>query len=176
MFTKSKIILSCLALGLAAVPAAAQQVGGGIAVGAAIKDTSGGAVGTVSKVDGEFVIVKTDKHEVRVPASSFTPTADGLLFGLTRDQLNAQVDQALAAANAKLVVGAAVTGSGGANAGTIEAIDDQYVTLKLPSGAAVRLPRAAVAAGPNGVVTSLTAAELEAAAKPAAEAAAATPK
>lgn len=167
MINKSKLFLTCLALGLAA-PVAAQQ-------GSAVKDTAGGDVGTITRVDGEFYIVKTDKHEVRLPTSSFTKTDAGYLFGLTRDQLNAQVEQALAAANAKLTVGATVTGAGGAEVGTIDAVDDHFVTLKLPTGAAVRLPRKAVAAGPNGVVTSLTAAELQAAAG-AAPAAAAQPQ
>lgn len=165
MIKTSKLFLATLTLGLAA-PAFAQQ-------GGAVKDTAGGEVGTIARVDGDHYIVKTDKHEVRLPASSFTKTDAGYLFGLTRAELNAQVDQALAAASAKLTAGAAVSGAGGANVGTIQAIDGQYVTLKLPSGAAVRLPRTAVAAGPQGVVTSLTLAELEAAAKPAGNAPAA---
>ena len=165
MINKSKLFLATLALGLAA-PALAQQ-------GAAIKDTAGGDVGTIARVDGDHFIVKTDKHEVRLPASSFTKTDSGYLFGLTRAQLNAQVDQALAAANAKLVPGAAVTGAGGAAVGTIQEIDAQFVTLKLPSGASVKLPRNAVAAGADGVVTSMTLAALEAAAGPAVEAPAA---
>jgi preprotein translocase subunit YajC len=102
---------------------------------------------------------------VRLPARSFTPAEGGLLFGMTQAQLNAAVEEAKAAANAKLVAGAAVTGAGGASVGTIQAVDAESVTLKLSGGGAVRLPRSAVGAGPNGVVTSLTAAELEAAAK-----------
>ena len=50
-------------------------------VGMTVKDTSGGVVGTVTKVEPGFVVVKTDKHEVRLPATSFTPHEGALLFG-----------------------------------------------------------------------------------------------
>ena len=136
----------------------------GMAVGAKVSDANGGEVGSISKVDGQFVVVKTDKHEVRLPVTSFTAHNGGFLFGMTRDQLNAEVEKTLAAANAKIVAGASVTGSQGGNVGTIEAIDDQFVTVKLVSGQKVRLPRAAVAPGPNGAVIGMTVAELEAAA------------
>jgi preprotein translocase subunit YajC len=152
-------------------PAPAGSVIAGFNVGATVKDTAGGVVGTVSKVDAQNVTIKTDKHEVPIPRTSFTATKDGLLFGMTRDQLNAAVDAQLAQAAAKMVVGATVLGKAGGTAGTIEAIDDQYVTIKLTSGASVRLPRSAVGAGPNGPVIGLTADELEAAAKAAAPAA-----
>jgi preprotein translocase subunit YajC len=167
MSIRKSIAVTAFVLGLAAAaPAAAQHAG--ISAGAMVKDTAGAEVGTVARVDGDHYIVKTDKHEVRLPASSFTPAEGSLLFGMTQAQLNAAVEQAKAAADAKIAVGAAVTGAGGANVGTIEAIDAEFVTLKLSSGGAVRLPRSAVAASDKGVVTSVTAAELEAAAKGAA--------
>jgi preprotein translocase subunit YajC len=185
MMKQEAIVLASLALA-AAAPAAAQTPGttpatpgtaaqapgaaASIAAGAIVRDTAGGEVGTVTKVDGQYLILKTDKHEVKLPVSSFTPAAGGLLFGLTRDQLNAEVDRTLAANNAKIAPGAAISGAAGTPLGTIEAVDAQFVTVKLASGGSVRLPRASVAAGATGVVTSLTAAELQAAAaQPAAE-------
>ena len=135
-----------------------------VAVGAKVSDANGGEVGAISKVDGQFLILKTDKHEVRLPVTSFTAHNGGFLFGMTRDQLNAEVEKTLAAANAKIVTGASVTGSQGGNVGTIEAVDDQFVTVKLVSGKTVRLPRVAVAPGPNGAVIGMTVAELETAA------------
>jgi preprotein translocase subunit YajC len=177
------IFLASLGLGLAA-PAAAQPpaptpapapAAGAIAVGMAVKDASGGDVGTVTKVDGQFLVVKTDKHEVRLPATSFTPHNGTLLFGMTRDQLNAETERALAAAAAKIVAGAAVSDSAGGAVGTITAVDAQWVTVKLTSGTEVRLPRAAVGVGTNGVVVGSTAAQLEAAAKASAPAPASTP-
>jgi preprotein translocase subunit YajC len=157
----------------APAPAPAASAVAGFNVGSVVRDTAGGEVATVTKVDAQNVTVKTDKHEVALPRTSFTATANGLLFGLTRDQLNAEVEKALSAASAKIVVGATITGTGGSAVGTIEALDDQFVTVKLASGKSVRLPRSAVGAGPNGPIVGTTVEQLEAAAAQAAPAPAA---
>ena len=82
MIRKSAVLLSSLGLALAAVPAAAQQApASAITVGMAVKDTSGADVGTVTKVDGGNLMVKTDRHEVLLPATSFTPSNGTLLSG-----------------------------------------------------------------------------------------------
>lgn len=170
-----KLILSAVPLAVAASVTGLQPVvaqgaapSAAVSAGARVTDANGGEVGTISKVDGQFVVLKTDKHEVRLPVTSFTAHNGALLFGMTRDQLNAEVEKTLAAASAKIVAGAAVSGSQGGNVGTIDAIDDQFVTVKLASGKKVRLPRSAVAPGPNGAVIGMTVAELEAAAAAAA--------
>ena len=143
-----------------ATPAAAA-----ITVGATVKDTQGGVVGTITRVEGGHLVLKTDRHEVTLPVSSFTATDDGALFAMTRDQLNAEVDKAKAAADAQIVAGATVRGAAGAVVGTIEAVDAEFVTVKLTSGTTIRLPRNAVAGSPNGPVTGMTAEQIEAAAK-----------
>lgn len=130
--------------------------------GQQVIDTSGAAVGTVVRVDGGNVIVKTDKHEVALPKTSFTPNEGKLLFGMTQAQLNAEVEKNLAAAAALIAPGANVKGSAGAVVGTIDAVDAEFVTLKLQSGALVRLPRNAVAAANGEVVIGMTAEELQA--------------
>jgi preprotein translocase subunit YajC len=160
MRSKLSLMLTGLALAAVSVPAAAA-----VTVGATVKDTKGGVVGTITRIDGANLILKTDRHDVTLPVSSFTATAEGALFAMTRDQLNAEVDKALEAANAQIVAGATVKGAAGATVGTIEAVDDQFVTLKLASGTSIRVPRGAIAAGPDGPVTSLTADQIEAAAK-----------
>lgn len=169
------LFLASLCVGLAApvaaqAPAAPPAAGAPITVGMAVKDTQGGDVGTVIKVEPGFVTVKTDKHEVRLPDRSFTPNKGVLLFGMTRDQLDAATEQAEAQMAAKIAPGAAVSDSTGAPVGTISAVDAQFVTVKLASGAEVRLPRSGVAAGANGVVVGSTAAQLQAAAAAAASA------
>jgi preprotein translocase subunit YajC len=160
------IALSLSTAGLAGsayaqAPAAAPA----IAPGMAVKDTSGGDVASVVRLDGQFVIVKTDKHEVRLPATAFTPNKGVLLFAMTRDQLNAEVEKSLAAAAAKIAPGASVSDPSGGAVGTLTAVDAETVTVKLASGALVRLPKSGIAAGPNGVVVGATAAQLEASAK-----------
>ncbi len=146
-----------LALAAVSIPAAAA-----VTAGATVKDTAGGVVGTIVKVEGDHLLLKTDRHEVRLPVASFTATADGALFGMTQAQLNAEVDKAAAAAAAQIVAGATVKGPAGAVVGTIEAVDSQLVTLKLTSGKSIRLPRSAVGGGPNGPVVGMTAEEIEA--------------
>lgn len=145
-------------LGMAS-PVTAQKVGSEV-VGPA-----GEMVGTVKALDEQYLIVLTDRHEVRLPKTSFTPHEGKLLFGMTRDQLNAETDKAIAAAASQLVPGALVKGSTGASIGTIDAIDASFVTLKLVGGQLVRLPRSAVGAGVDGPVIGMTAAQLDAAVK-----------
>ena len=163
-----KIFLPALSLALAAlaVPTSAALADSAAApaamqAGAKVSDTQGGEVGTITAVDGQYVTLKTDKHEVRLPVSSFTAVENGFIMGMTRDQLNAAVDSSLAKAQSLVAVGAVVKDTAGGTVGTIEALDEQYVTVKL-SKSSVKLPRSAVAATPNGPVIGATAAELEA--------------
>jgi len=163
---RKMLFAASLSLAAMAAPAAAQpSAAPAISAGMAVKDAQGGEVGTVARVDGQYYVIKTDRHEVRLPASSFTPSNGALLFGMTRDQLNAEVEKALTASAARIAPGAAVADQAGGAVGTITAVDAESVTVKLASGTLVRLPKAAVAAGPGGAVIGSTAAQLEAAAK-----------
>ncbi len=152
---RSIAVLS-LTAALPMVPSFAQTAG------QQVVDTSGATVGTVVRVDGGNVIVKTDKHEVALPKTSFTPNESKLLFGMTQAQLNAEVEKDLAAAEALIAPGATVKGSAGAVVGTIDAVDAEFVTLKLQSGVLVRLPRKAVGAGNGEGLIGMTADELQA--------------
>ena len=144
-----------------AAPLAAQTAG------MQVLDAKGGVVGTVSGVMGDHVVVKTDRHEVRLPKASFTVDQNKLLFGMTQAELNAATDKSLAEAAAALVVGATVKGSAGATVGTIDAIDTEFATIKLASGKLVRIPRTGLGASAEGAVIGLTADQLEAQAAPA---------
>ena len=139
-----------------AVAAAASEVTPGMQV----VDPSGGAVGVVTSVKGDNVVLKTDKHEVQLPLSSFTAHEGKLLFGMTAAQLNAETEAALAAAESAVAVGAQVFGSEGAAVGQIEALDEEYATIKLSAGTSVRIPRSGIRGAPNGAVIGLSAAEL----------------
>ena len=139
-----------------AVPSIAQTAG------MQVVDTTGGAVGTVVSVSGDNVVIKTDKHQVALPKTSFTAHEGKLLFGMTQAQLNAETEKSLAAAAASIAAGATVKGSAGSVVGTIDTLDAESVTIKLQSGSLIRVPRSGVAAGGDGVVVGLTAEELEA--------------
>lgn len=160
----SALSLTALAALAAPAPAFAQaaQAAANVTVGAKVSDTSGAPVGTIAKVEGGTAVVKTDKYEVPVAVASFGKGKDGLVLGITQAQLNASVEQAQAQAEALMAVGATVHDTQGGTVGTITAMDDTLVTVKLPSGAEARLPRSAFAATAQGPVVGTTAAQLEA--------------
>ena len=152
------VALASASLALAG-PAFAQA--GGFTDGAEVLDSSGNPVGTVTAVSGDVVTVKTDKLEANLGKASFAVQDGKLYIGLTQAQLNETVEKDKAAAEASLAVGAAVKDSAGAAAGTIESIDTEFVTLKLPSGKSVRIPPAGIAGSSSGAVVGLAVAELE---------------
>ncbi|MFL6730349.1 MAG: hypothetical protein ACJ8E3_06600 [Sphingomicrobium sp.] len=128
-----------------------------------ITDSSGAPVGSVTAIQGDNLLVKTDKHEVALPKSSFTVSEGKLLFGMTRVQLNAEVEKSLAAADAAIKPGATVNGAQGTAVGTIDTTDASLVTIALESGQKIQLPRSAVRGNADGTVSiGLTAAELQA--------------
>lgn len=137
--------------------------------GTQVLDPNGGLVGTVVSTHDKELILKTDRHEVRLPLASFTLHQGKLYFGMTREALNQETDELLAKSEANLLPGSEVRGTSGALAGHIEAIDDAYVTLKLVSGEMVRLPRSAVAPGKKSAVLGISASELQQLASQAAE-------
>jgi preprotein translocase subunit YajC len=128
--------------------------------GMQVVDPSGGAVGTVTGVKGDMLILKTPKHEVRLPLASFTADQGKLLFGMTAAQLDAATEQAMAAAKAAVTPGANVYGSDGTLAGTIESIDETLVKIKLADGKSVRIPRNGVSGSDKGAVLGVTTAKL----------------
>lgn len=130
-------------------------------VGATVTDPQGGQVGEITAIDGDHLMLRTDRHQVRLPVASFTATDTAVLFGLTRDQLNAQVDQALSQAQLAIAVGAILHDRNGAVVGPVEATDAETITVRLGEQQ-IRLPRTAVAPAPNGLVTGATLAELQA--------------
>jgi preprotein translocase subunit YajC len=163
----ASIALAAVGIAAPSAPALAQAAAASIAPGMQVVDTSGGTVGTVTGVKGDLITIKTDKHEVALPKTSFTPSNGKLLFGMTQAQLNAETEKSLAAALAAVAPGATVKGSGGTVVGTVDAVDAETITVKLQSGSLVRIPKSGISAGSDGVVVGLTAEELQAQAGPA---------
>jgi preprotein translocase subunit YajC len=146
-----------------ASPAFAQA--DGFTIGAQVLDSSGSPVGTIVAVNGDVVTVKTDKVEAPLGKASFAQQDGKLYIGNTQAELNALIEQSNAAAAASLAVGAPVKDSTGANAGMIETIDADFVTIKLASGKSVRLARNGIVGSANGAIVGATAADLEASAQ-----------
>ncbi|MGN6155881.1 MAG: hypothetical protein ACTHN4_09125 [Sphingomicrobium sp.] len=155
-----RLVSLAFAAALAASPlalsAAAAATPAEVKPGMQVVDPSGGAVGMVAGVKGDSLILKTGTHEVQLPLASFTANQGKLLFGMTAAQLQA----AMASAQASVAAGANVYGSDGTLAGTIESIDDNLVTIKLASGASVRVPRNGVSGSAKGASLGITTAKL----------------
>lgn len=151
-----------VALAVPTAPAAAQAPAA-ITIGMQVTDPAGAPVGTVKAIQGDDLLIVTDKHEAVLPKASFTPADGKLLFGMTQAQLNTEIEKAGAAADAAIVAGATVKGSDGAVIGTIEAVADSGVTIALPSGKKVQVAKSSVRGNADGsVAIGLSAAQIEA--------------
>jgi preprotein translocase subunit YajC len=134
-----------------------------ITVGANVVGPGGNPVGTIAQAGADFAVVKTDKHEVRLPKTAFAARPEGgLVIGLSRDELNASVEQALAKLTELMKPGSTVYGTQGGTIGTIDKVEAELVTVNLASGKAVRLPKSGFAPGPQGLVVGFTVEQLEA--------------
>ncbi|MBV9882269.1 MAG: hypothetical protein JO276_04610 [Sphingomonadaceae bacterium] len=165
MNVRKSLALSVAVLTLPlAAPGLAQQPG--LHVGATVTDPQGGTVGTIAAINGANLILHTDRHDIPVPVTPFTATPNSVLFGMTQAQLDAAYEQAQAAAAQAFAVGAILRDSAGVVVGPVTALDAATVTVRIDANV-VRLPRAALAASPNGLVTGATRAQLLAASVPA---------
>lgn len=148
--------------GAAAAPA--------LAVGAMIYDPQGGEVGKIDSVTNDAVVVDTGTYKATLPKSAFGAGSKGPSVTITKAQINEQVaaatQKASAALDAALVAGAEVKGKAGAPIGTIKEVTAEHVVIDRAAGP-VSLSRKAFGVGSQGLFISMTAAELDAAAKPA---------
>ena len=165
MNVRKAIALTAAALALPlAAPALGQAT---LSVGATVTDPQGGTVGTITAIDGANLTLHTDRHDVRLPVTSFTATANTVLFGMTQAQLNTAVEQAEAAAAQAFQVGAVLHDNTGAVVGPVTALDAESATVQIDANV-VRVPRAALQPGHGGLVVNATRAQLQAASVPAA--------
>lgn len=149
-------------------PAPAAPAKADVTVGAAVLDVNGGSVGTVASVTGDIVVIDTGAVKASVPVTSLASSDKGVLIGMTKAELEAAAKGAAAGQQeqflASLKPGTAVSDHNGGAVGTIEAVDADTVTVATPTAKA-KLPKNAIAQGPNGAVIGMTRAQLEAAAK-----------
>lgn len=139
-----------------------------LSVGAVIYDPQGGEVGKIDSVTKDAAVIDTGAHKATLPKSAFGFGAKGPTITITRAQIDAQVaaalDKAAAQLSALLVPGAEVRGKSGVLVGVVKEVNIDQVVIDRPSGP-VSLTRAAFGASPQGLIISMTAAELDAAAK-----------
>lgn len=129
------------ALAFAATPAAllAQTPAQDVAVGTTIYGSDGEVLGTVTAVADGTVTVDTGTHQAALPATAIGKTDKGPTVGLTKAELDAQIetlatDQA-AKVTAALVAGAPVVDVDGAALGTIKTVEADGVVVEGANGA-----------------------------------------
>ena len=136
---------------LVAAPAVAQQAA--TKIGMQVTDANGAPVGTVVGMKGANLLVRTDKHDALLPASSFRAEKGKLLFGMTQAQLDAQIEQSLSAASSAVVAGATVKGLAGTPVGTVESLADGNATIVLQDGKKIAVPQNGLRGNADGSVT-----------------------
>ena len=153
-----RLTLSTFGLLVLAVAASAAAQ----SVGMQIVDTNGAPVGTVVALNGDNLKVKTDKHEVLLPKSSFTADSGKLLFAMTQAQLNAQIENAIAESAKAIKSGAPVIGNGGAAIGKIGTVENDQATIELDTGKKIRVPMSGLRGNADGkVIIGYTAEQLD---------------
>jgi len=153
-----RLLIPFAFVSLLALPALAAPP---IAVGTAVVDPSGNPVGTIiAAIDADLVaVVRTDRHDVRVPFSSFSKDPSGkAVLALTEAELNARFETIAAS----LEVGKPVKGPDGRLLGTIAAINEQGYEIQLAPGRSVMFPRDSIVGGIDGAVASISLQEMEA--------------
>jgi len=146
-------IATLTAAGIAIAAPAAAQAQAGFTPGMQVTDAAGGRVGTVSAINGDNLLIKTDRHEVMLPKTSFTVAEGKLLFGMTQAQLDAEIEKNLAAASASVVAGATVKGVTGTPVGKIDALADGNATIALDGGKLIQVQQTALRGNADGSVT-----------------------
>jgi len=145
-----------------AAAAAPATAGAGVTAGAAVFDASGNPVGTIESVSGANAVLSTGTVKASIPVASFAKGAKGLVVGITKADLEAQVAAATKPTN--IAAGMAVSGPQGNPVGKIDSVNGDMITVAT-ANTKVQLPKTAFAQGPNGLVIGMTAEQLDAAAK-----------
>ena len=143
------------ALGLMPVGAIAQEVG------ATIYGNDGIAVGTVTEVNDQVVVIDTGTHKAPVPVGMVFDGDKGKSVNATKAEVDTMMDERMAQANAardaKLVTGAAVVSVGGRAVGKLGAVDlaADSIAVIADQGATFPLKKEHFAVNPQGQLTVL---------------------
>lgn len=160
----------------APAPAAPPLVSGTVVYG-----PTGAPVGTIKQIANGIATLDTGAHQAPLPLSAFGQGPSGPTITVTREQLNALVEQQLAALAARrdaaLVAGAQVLASDGQPFGIVEQVvgNDVVVARAAPATGRVTLGRDYFTADDSGLKARLTLQEINAAVAQAAGAQAAAP-
>ena len=132
-------------------------------VGATVLDSAGVSIGTIASITPQAIVLDMDGTKIAVPPTSVGATAKGLAMAMTKADLQAAQAQQQAAAQSRLVAGAAVAGLNGAPVGTIKSTSGDMVTMTTGKGDVV-LPATGFTANATGqLIIGMTQAQLDAA-------------
>lgn len=139
-FTK---LAAAAALAIAAVPGAAlaqdADTNATATAGATVYGNDGMEIGTIESVEGEAAILVVDGMKAPVPTAAFGPGENGLTLNATKaqivDMLQAAKQQADAARDAALVVGADVATVKGMPIGAVKSVDGDNIVVSHGDGA-----------------------------------------
>lgn len=134
-----------------------------IAKGAIVYGPEGAEVGTIEDTPDGNVVIFTGTNRATLPATSLGRNEKGLVIAMTKAQLDSAVQAASAKANAAidaaLVAGAKVSGSDGVEVGAVQKVEGDNVTLDLPAGTAIVLPKNQFQASATGLTLFMSSAE-----------------
>lgn len=138
-----------------------------VAVGATVYGPEGNAVGSIETVAEGVVTLDTGKHKAPLPANAFGKSDKGPTITVTRAQIDAMIDERLAAATAQrdaaLVAGAAVSTADGQRLGVVKSVEGEAIVVERAAGP-VALEREHFTVNQTGALMALfTAAQIEAA-------------
>lgn len=166
----AKLALAAVAL-TAVTPsiAVAQDATATATAGATVYGNDGMEIGTIEKVDGETTILVVDGMKAPVPTSAFGTSDKGTSLNATKAQIVGMLQQAkqqaIAARDAALVVGAQAMTANHAPLGTVLEIDGDNVIIARGGDEAnkVTLLREHFVGGEHGLMALLTNAQIDAA-------------
>jgi hypothetical protein len=147
-----------------------------IFTGAVVYGPTGAPVGTVKQIVNGIATLDTGEHQAPLPLSAFGQGASGPTITVTREQLNALVEQQLAVLAARrdaaLIAGATVLTSDNQPLGTVEQIvGNDVVVARAAPARRVTLGRDYFTADDAGLKARLTLQEIDTAVAQAAGAA-----
>jgi hypothetical protein len=148
-------------------PPSAPMPNATLAVGTTIYGPTGDQVGTVETLTPDAVVVNTGTAKATLARSSFGTSTKGPTIGMTKEQLEAAVQQAKtqasSALDSSLTPGAPVRSKDGQPVGKIGSVSGDNVVLDRAAGP-VTLKKAMFATDQQGLILGMTAAEFESAA------------
>ena len=151
--------LAVAAVALAATPAFANEQ---VVAGATVTGPEGNAVGTIVSVDNGQAVLDTGKHKVPLGVEMYGQGEAGPTITVTKAQLDGMMDAQIAEANAKrdakLVVDAAVLSADGQPVGTVYTIDTEDMVIIKGDAGIITLNRDTFALDAQGTLMVLYAA------------------